>query len=150
MPTIHLETFILADTHEVFDLARSIDLHIVSTKQTNERAVAGKTSGLIELNETVTWQAKHFGIVQKLTTQITEYQKPDYFVDEQLSGAFKSFKHEHRFEAKDGGTLMTDVFQYVSPLGFLGKLADRIILKKYMESLLRLRNEVIREHAERH
>ena len=148
MPVIHLETFIKADQKLVFDLARSIDLHQVSTAHTNERAVAGKTSGLIELNESVTWEAKHFGIVQRLSSKIIAMKSPDYFVDEMVFGAFKSFKHQHIFEAKGGGIIMTDIFDYVSPYGILGKFANWLFLKRYMTDLLVQRNKVIKEHAE--
>lgn len=148
MPVIRLETFIKADQKIVFDLARSIDLHQISTAHTHERAIAGKTSGLIELGESVTWEAKHFGIVQQLTSKITEMQSPDYFADEMVSGAFKSFKHQHIFEAKGGETIMTDVFDYISPYGILGKVADWLFLKRYMTDLLVQRNHIIKEHAE--
>ena len=149
MPIIHLETLINAEKEAVFDLARSIDLHQISTAHTNERAVAGKTSGLIELNESVTWEAKHFGIVQRLSSKITEMKSPDYFVDEMVFGAFKSFRHEHIFEANRAGTLMTDVFNYVSPLGVLGKLANVLFLNRYVTDLLVQRNKILKEHAER-
>ncbi|RYE39005.1 MAG: cell division protein [Sphingobacteriales bacterium] len=149
MPVIRLETFINSDQQTVFDLARSIDLHQVSTAHTNELAVAGKTSGVIELNEWVTWEARHFGIVQKLTSKITEMRFSNYFVDEMVSGAFKSFKHEHIFESKGEGTLMTDIFSYISPLGIIGKLADKLFLERYMRNLLLTRNRVVKEYAER-
>lgn len=148
MPRIHLETYINADMQTVFDLARSIDLHQVSTKHTNEKAIAGRTSGLIELNETVTWQARHFGVTQKLTSKITEFKKPYLFVDEMLSGAFKSIRHEHWFEERDNGTLMIDKFEYQSPLGILGRLADSLFLSRYLRELLIKRNAVIKSHAE--
>jgi len=148
MPVIRLETFINAPKETVFDLARSIDLHQISTAHTNEKAIAGKTSGLIELDEWVTWEARHFGIVQKLTSKITAMNVPDHFVDEMVSGAFKSFRHEHIFEMEGAGTLMIDVFNYVSPFGIFGKLADQIFLKRYMAALLTQRNEVIKAHAE--
>jgi len=148
MPTIHLETYIKAHQQIVFDLARSIDLHQISTAHTNEKAVGGKVSGLIELGESVTWEARHFGIVQRLTSKVTEMNPPDYFVDEMVSGAFRSFKHEHIFIAKREGTLMTDIFSYVSPLGFLGIIADKLFLSAYMTKLLVIRNEAIRQHAE--
>ena len=148
MPKIELRTEIRADRNIVFDLSRSIDLHKISTKKTNEQAIAGKTSGLIGINESVTWKAKHFGIYQNLTSKITEFEKPKFFVDEMIKGAFKEFKHEHRFEELNGGTLMTDFFDYKSPYGILGKLADKLFLKKYMTELLTERNRVIKEFAE--
>ena len=148
MPVITLETYINADKQTVFDLARSIDLHQISTKHTNEKAIAGRLSGLIELNETVTWQARHFGITQKLTSKITQFESPYFFVDEMLSGAFKSIKHEHRFLEQESGTLMIDIFDYVSPLGILGRIADRMFLCSYLKELLINRNSVIKEYAE--
>jgi len=117
-------------------------------KKTNEEAIAGKTSGLIGLKESVTWRAKHFGVYQKLTSIITEYDRPNYFVDEMQKGAFKRFKHEHRFEELDGETLMTDIFDYQSPFGILGELADKLFLEKHMTELLIERNRIVKEFAE--
>ena len=148
MPRIELRTEIKAEKEIVFDLSRSIDLHKISTEQTNETAIAGKTSGLIGLNESVTWRAKHFGVYQNLTSKITEFDRPNYFADEMVSGAFKKFKHEHHFSELNEGTLMTDFFYYKSPFGILGKLADKIFLKTYMVELLEERNRIIKKFAE--
>jgi len=148
MPRIELQTEINATKELVFDLSRSIDLHKISTEHTNEEAVAGITSGLIGLNESVTWRAKHFGIYQKLTSKVTEFDRPNYFVDEMVNGAFKSFRHQHHFIDLNGGTLMTDIFDYKSPLGILGKLVDKLFLKKYMIDLLEERNRIVKEFAE--
>ncbi|WP_347374403.1 SRPBCC family protein [Aequorivita sp. Q41] len=148
MPRIELKTIVKADINIVFDLSRSIDLHKISTKHTNESAIAGKAEGLIELNEWVTWRAKHFGVYQELTSKITEYEYPKYFSDEMLKGIFKSFKHEHHFEYNTNETLMTDVFNYKSPYGFFGTLADKLFLKTYMKNLLIKRNAIIKEFAE--
>lgn len=149
MTTIYLETTIKADINTVFDLSRSIDLHKVSMSHTNEIAIAGKISGFIELNETVTWQAKHLGVTQKLTSKVTQLIKPFVFVDEMVSGAFKSFKHIHYFEEKEASTMLYDVFMYESPLGFLGKIADVLFLKRYMQNLLERRNRDIKCYAEK-
>ncbi|MGV8995175.1 MAG: SRPBCC family protein [Flavobacterium sp.] len=148
MPTIHLQTQINAKRPLVFDLSRSIDLHKVSTAHTDETAIAGVTSGLIGLNETVTWRAKHFGVYHKLTSKITEFDQPYYFADEMVNGIFKRFKHQHYFEDHHGGTLMTDLFEYRSPLRILGRAADKLFLKKYMTELLEKRNATIKEFAE--
>ena len=148
MPAIVLKTLIKEDIKVVFDLARSIDLHMLSTEQTNEKAIAGKTSGLIELGEFVTWRAKHFGVYQTLTTKITVLEKPRLFVDEQTKGIFKSFRHEHLFEETEKSTLMVDKFEYESPLGFLGRLMDWLIIKNYMIDFLKKRNMTIKRVAE--
>jgi ligand-binding SRPBCC domain-containing protein len=148
MPRIEISTVIRNTPEVVFDLARSVDLHKRSTAKSNESAIAGKTEGLMELGDWVTWRAKHFGIYQNLTSKITAFHKPNYFCDEMVSGTFKSFKHEHFFTECEEETLMVDVFDYQSPFSFFGKLADVLFLEKYMERFLKERNEVIREFAE--
>ena len=148
MPIIKLETIIDAPIELVFDLSRSIDLHIRSTAQTNEIAVAGRTSGLIELGEEVTWEATHFGIRQRLTTKITQYDRPRHFRDSMISGAFSRFDHDHYFESSDSKTLMTDKFDFTSPLGMFGRLLDVAFLTRYMTRLLQIRNNLIKLVAE--
>jgi len=153
MPVVTLLTLIHAPLERCFDLSRSIDLHTLSTAHTGEKAVAGRTSGLIGLHETVTWKARHFGIWQTLTSRITEYEYPHYFCDEMLQGAFRSIRHEHWFRAVNAETNlplteMKDVFGFESPLGWLGKLVNRALVTHYMERLLTERNQVIKEYAE--
>ena len=148
MPVITIITSINAPIQVVFDLSRSIDLHKLSTIQTNEEAVAGKTSGLIGEGESVTWRARHFGFYQILTSKITFLDHPNKFTDEMVDGAFKSFIYHHYFEEKNEATIMTDVFDYESPLGLLGKMADGLFLKQYMKRLLEKRNQTIKEFAE--
>ena len=148
MPVIQLTLAVKAPAERCFDLSRSIDLHVISTRHTGEQAIAGTTTGLIGPGETVSWRAKHLGVWQTLTTKITAYSRPYYFVDEQLKGAFKAFRHEHRFESQGPMTIIADTFAYQSPLGPLGKLADRLFLKRYMTNLLEERNRVIKEYAE--
>jgi ligand-binding SRPBCC domain-containing protein len=149
MPKIELSTIINAPVKRCFDIARDIDVHVASTAHTGERAIAGHTSGLIELGETVTWRAKHFGIWQNLTSKITDFNSPHFFADELVKGAFKSFRHEHYFTGDGKQTIMRDVFIYQSPLGWLGKLADWLFLRKYMTNLLIKRNLVIKKVAEK-
>ncbi len=148
MATITLSTLIQAPIQICFDLSRSIDLHMLSTAETGEKAIAGRTSGLIELGETVTWRAKHLGVWQNLTSKITEFRAPHYFVDEMVSGAFKSFRHEHHFEENNGGTLMKDVFTFESPLGIVGIIFNKIFLTDYMTYFLIERNKTIKNSAE--
>ncbi|MFC6999412.1 SRPBCC family protein [Rufibacter roseus] len=149
MPIINLQLEVKAPVEVCFDLSRSIDVHMLSTAKTQEKAVAGVVAGLIDLQETVTWQAVHFGVKQKLTSVITHFERPYYFVDEMVSGAFKRFKHEHKFTAVSPTTTsITESFDYTSPLGQLGKIADWLFLERYMRQLLQDRNEVIKQVAE--
>ena len=148
MPVIEIEVEINAPLERVFDLARCIDLHEESMSKTNEKAIDGITKGLINLGETVTWQATHFGISQKLTSKITEYNRPFHFQDTMVKGAFKRFTHDHFFEQNDEKVLMRDVFDYDSPLWILGNIADALFLESYMKNLLLERNLLIKKTAE--
>ncbi len=148
MPVIRLETHIKAEQKIVFDLSRSIDFQSEINRSSDERAVAGRTSGLIGLNETVTWKGKHLGVVQSLTTRVTEFDRPNFFADEMVKGAFKSFRHEHYFSTSNGGTIMKDVFKFQAPLGILGELANKLFLRSYMTRFLKGRNKVLKDYAE--
>ncbi len=148
MPVIVLTTEINAPIDICFDLARSIDFHTHSVSHTNEKAVAGVVTGLIGAGEEVTWQARHFGIWQSLTSLITAFDRPVYFRDSMKSGPFKRFDHDHFFEFENGITKMRDRFDYESPLGILGHIADSIFLERYMTKLLLVRNEELKKAAE--
>lgn len=148
MPVVELETFIAAPIERVFDLARSIDLHTHSTSSTGERAVGGVTAGLIGPGQEVTWRARHFGVWQTLTVRVTAFERPTHFADAMLRGTFRHMEHHHHFEASTGGTIMRDVFTFESPLGILGRIADRLFLGRYMGSFLVERNRVIKATAE--
>lgn len=148
MPRIEIETIIFAPLERTFDLARSIDLHADSTSGTGERAIAGVTSGLIELGQEVTWRAKHLGVWQSLSSRITAFERPAHFRDSMVRGAFRRFDHDHYFEPCAEGTRMRDVFDYTSPLWILGRAADRLFLERYLRSFLAERNRVVKEVAE--
>src|SRR5882757_10828199 len=148
MPTIHLTTFVAAPQDRVFDLARSIDLHRKSMAHTQEQAIAGTTSGLIGLDETVTWKAKHFLKTRILKSKITAMNRPLSFTDEMMDGDFKSLRHEHHFKAIDNGTLLIDLFSFEAPYGQLGRIANQFFLTRYLKNLLEFRNTMIKEYAE--
>jgi ligand-binding SRPBCC domain-containing protein len=148
MPVIHMETEIRAPIETCFDVARSIDVHAAAASKSRERAVAGVTSGLIGLDETVTWEAVHFGIKQRLTSRITKYDRPYRFIDEMVRGAFHSFTHTHEFKSVEGGTLMVDEFCYTAPLGPLRRIADKLFLERYMRGFLQQHSSYIKHAAE--
>jgi len=148
MTTIHLITKIKAPIQMVFDLSRDIDVHRLSTSKSKEKAIAGTTSGLINLNETVTWKGKHFGFYLKHQSKITAMEFPNYFVDEMIKGHFRFFRHEHTFVSQNGTTVMIDFLQYQTPFGIFGKLFDKLILKNHLTKFIKERNRFIKETAE--
>jgi ligand-binding SRPBCC domain-containing protein len=148
MALIYLTDLVNAPIERVFDLSRSIELHIISTGRSGEKAISGVTTGLIENGETVTWQAFHLFKQRTFTSKITAFQKPCFFKDEMQDGDFKKFSHDHFFKELDGKTEMSDKVILESPFGFFGRIITSLFLKAYITRFLKERNRVIKEYAE--
>ena len=149
MPVIKIHTVIDAPADLCFMLSLSVDVHTESVATTREKAIAGITFGTMKLHDTVTWQARHFGLNLTMTSQIAAYDRPRYFVSEMVKGPFKKLYHQHLFKEQDGKTVMTDLFELQAPLGFLGKVAEKCFLVAYMKKFLLIRNAYIKALAER-
>jgi hypothetical protein len=132
-----------------FDLSLSIDLHIDAFAGSGERAIGGVVGGQIQLGEFVTWRARHLGKTWTMTSVITEWERPRRFVDEQHSGPFKSFRHEHQFSVVEHGTQMIDRVEFVAPFGPVGRLAERVVLDRYLRHLINVRNAFLIAEATR-
>ena len=148
MPIIKHQIYIEAPIEKCFDLARNVEVHTQTTTKTNERAIAGITTGLLKLGDRVTWEATHFGIKQRLTAKITEMVIPINFTDVMVKGAFHSFTHSHEFVECNRGTMMKDTFIYKAPFSIIGQLADKLFLEKYMMSFIISRANELKKIAE--
>lgn len=147
MGKIVLNTFIPAPANVCFDLARSVDVHVNSMAENNERVVSGKLNGLLQHEDIIEWNAKHFGIGWRMRVKISAMTPGKWFIDEMVQGPFAMMKHKHEFISLGNTTLMRDVFIFRAPLGWLGRLVDTYILTPYLTSLLKKRNEFIRTLA---
>lgn len=148
MTVIELSTYINAPIELVFDLARDLDLHQESTSRTREKIVAGRSTGLVQLDDEITFEAVHFGVRQRLTSKIIELKAPHRFVDRMTNGAFRSLEHIHEFESVKDGTIMRDKMTIAAPLGPLGVVAERLFLAAYMRRFLEERNTFLKRTAE--
>lgn len=148
MPVIELTTVIFAPRERVFDLARSIEAHRKSAGGTRERAVAGVTTGWVGMGDEVTWEARHLGVRQRLSVRVTAFDRPRHFRDVMISGAFRSMVHDHDFAEVPGATAMRDRFEFESPLGILGRIADTLFLRSYLRRFLMGRNAALKRLAE--
>jgi ligand-binding SRPBCC domain-containing protein len=137
------------DPETAFDLSLSIDAHLGSFEHSGEQAIGGVTAGVIGLGEFVTWRARHFGITWTMTSTITEWDRPHRFVDEQRTGPFRSFRHEHRFEPVEHGTRLTDHVEFEAPFGVLGRVVERLVLARYLRHLIDVRNTFLVTEATR-
>ena len=141
MPSIYLETIINAPAERCFDLIRDVRVH-------SETNGAVKSEGTFGIGQTVTFESKFFGIRQRLTVEVTEFDRPHLLVDEMTASTFKSFKHIHQFVENDGMTLMKDSVIWTSPLGILGRIVDKLLLEKHLKTLVTRRNVKLKAIAE--
>lgn len=142
---------IQAPTGRCFDLARSIEVHLLNNVHCGAQALARgpKTRGLIEPGEAVTWRARHFYIWHELTWKVTAFQPPVYFQNVMTDGIFQSMQHGHYFSClPSGGTEMQDCLQVTAPFGLMGRIAEVLFLRRYMYQLLQERANVIKKVAE--
>ena len=147
---VHVSIDIAAPIERCFDLARDVDAHVRSAADTGERVVDGKRTGLLELGDTVTFEAKHLGVRQRLSAVISAFDRPNYFQDRMTAGAFKSLEHNHHFAANaDGSTHMVDKLRFQVPYGPLGWMIGRWIVAPHLRKFLIGRGEWLKAAAER-
>jgi ligand-binding SRPBCC domain-containing protein len=149
MATISIDTQIAASPEACFDLARDVEAHAESAAFSQERIVEpGRTSGLLELGDVFTFEGRHFGVRQRFTARIVEFERPRRFVDEMVKGAFQWLRHVHEFEPNLGGTHMRDTLSWKAPLGVLGSVADWLFLKRHMAWFVRMKQLQLKAAAE--
>lgn len=129
-----------------FHTSLDVTFHTDSMAESGEQVVGGITSGVMGLGDTVTWRARHFGLWWEMSTIVSAYEPPRYFVDEQVKGPFKSYRHEHYFVDEVGGTCMRDIVEFAAPFGPLGLVAERLVLRRYMTALIDLRNANLHQY----
>ncbi len=149
MPQITLHIDINAPIQTCFDLARDAAFHVETARESAERIVAGKSRGLFERGDEVTFEGRHLGVRQRLSAKIIEMDAPYSFADEMRRGIFVSLRHDHRFETlPNGQTRMTDILTWRSPWGVLGRIADKLAVAAHLRKFLKRRAERIKARAE--
>jgi len=147
--TITIDTAIAAPRELCFDLARDVTAHAQSAAFSDERIVGpGKTSGLLEMGDLVTFEGKHFGVRQRFTARIVEMNRPRSFADIMVHGSFKWLRHIHEFQEDGRGTLMRDILIWRAPLGPIGVIADWLFVKRHMEWFVRTKQHHLKAIAE--
>jgi ligand-binding SRPBCC domain-containing protein len=85
------------------------------------------------------------GIKMKWMTEITTVEPMKYFVDEQRSGPYTMWHHQHHIVAIEGGVLMTDIVTYIPPMGFLGAMANSIFIEKQLKDIFDFRHKAVED-----
>lgn len=150
MSKIIIRTIIHANIETCFDIARSVEIHEESFRFLDEKAISGKTSGLVQLGDFVSWEVKHLFFVQHITTKITQFKAHKLFACHMVFGFFKFFKQEYRFEALENEkrVVMTNLLVFEPPYGYLGKLVNILFLKRYITCVSKKRDAYIKRKAE--
>jgi ligand-binding SRPBCC domain-containing protein len=108
---------------------------------TSERPVPRAYAGQI-----ITYIVKPLlGIPMRWMTEITHVATEKYFVDEQRIGPYRIWHHEHHFKATDNGVEMTDIVHYQLPLGWLGRLAHALFVRRQLENIFAYRAQKVKE-----
>lgn len=76
-------------------------------------------------------------------TEITHVRDKEYFVDEQRIGPYRMWHHEHKIEPVEGGVLMSDIVSYKPPCGFLGAIANSLIIKRQLNEIFDYRKHAV-------
>jgi ligand-binding SRPBCC domain-containing protein len=148
MPKIHLTQFIQAPIERVFDLNRNLTLRKKGLQQKGAPFLFSSSKGLVDAGETITLRAKHLGKTREMTARITALNAPHQFVEEQVRGDLKSYRHEYHFKPTENGTILIDVLEYEGPRDLLGSLAAPFFLKSILTNMLKQKNELVRQYAE--
>ncbi len=85
------------------------------------------------------------GLRVRWVTEITHAEAPRLFVDEQRFGPYRFWHHQHRFRGIDGGTEMEDLVHYALPLGPLGALAHRLVVRRQLDEIFAFRRAALAE-----
>ena len=91
----------------------------------------------------ITYRIRWMGFPIAWRTLITEYDPPCGFVDEQAAGPYVLWRHRHTFAAGDAGTLVADHVDYILPLGWLGRLAHRLLVRRQLEAIFAYRRAAL-------
>ena len=84
----------------------------------------------------IAYKIKPFPLISmNWVTEITHVDEPNYFVDEQRFGPYKFWHHKHFLKEINGGIEMSDTIHYGLPLGWLGQIANEILVKKQLQSI---------------
>jgi len=85
------------------------------------------------------YSVRPLGFPQRWTSLITEWDPPHAFVDEQVRGPYRSWRHRHEFRSVRGGTELVDRVEYGLPFGPIGRLAHLLLVRRQLESIFDFR-----------
>jgi len=143
MHHFHSEQLVARSVEEVFAFfSDANNLEAITPRQLNFRIL---TPGPIRLaaGARIDYQLKLYGIPLKWATLIESWTPPHEFVDTQLRGPYRVWRHTHRFVSEGAGTRIVDDVDYELPFGPLGRLVDLLWTRREVAGIFAYRSEVI-------
>ena len=134
---LYREQQIPATKDEVWDFVSSpANLKKITPGHMGFEITSGMPVGKMYEGMIISYKVSPFaGIKMTWVTEITHIKEKSYFVDEQRIGPYRMWHHEHILEEIEQGVLMKDIISYVFPMGFLGRMANGIIIKKQLNAI---------------
>jgi ligand-binding SRPBCC domain-containing protein len=148
MEMIRFATWINAPVERCYKLSLSIDLHVVLAQANGEVVASTVKTGLLGLDQGMTLHGKRFGMEFRHTSVVNACRPPMYFREVMVDGLFERFEHDHHFALMNDGTRMRDEVRFAVPLGPLGFVAERVVLRRHLIRLLKQRNMLLKAVAE--
>ena len=144
---IHRQQLVKAPIDKIWDFFSSPkNLADITPKKMNFRITSGELPDNIYPGQIITYTLSPIlGISLSWMTEITHIEYHKLFVDEQRSGPYKLWHHEHHFKENNEGILMTDIVHYALPLSILGNMAHSLFVKKQLNDLFDFRYKKVEE-----
>lgn len=141
--TFQSKTELNAGIDDVFEFfSNAKNLQKLTPPWLNFKMITPPT-GAVQSGTTIGYKLKVHALPIHWLTLIEHWEPPRRFIDVQLKGPYKIWKHEHRFESLGDKTIMYDTVEYALPFGILGQLAHSLLVKKDVQSIFDYRTEAI-------
>ncbi len=142
---IHKEQFIPSSLVEVWDfVSKPANLKQITPEYMGFDITSADLPEKMYPGMIITYNVKPLlGINMRWVTEITQLVEKHYFVDEQRSGPYAMWHHQHILEPVDGGVLMKDIVSYQPPMGFLGVIANALIIRHQLEAIFDYRTKAL-------
>lgn len=142
---LHKEQFIPAGIDEVWDfVSQPANLKEITPEHMGFEITSADLPEKMYPGMIITYYVKPLlGIRMRWVTEITQLEEKRYFVDEQRSGPYTMWHHQHILKEVDGGVLMKDIVSYRPPMGFLGAIANRVMIRPRLEAIFDYRTKAL-------
>ena len=132
-----------ANIDEVFDFFSSPENLSILTPEKLNFKILSPTPILMKEGQIIDYTVKLLGVNVRWRTIITEYNRKDKFVDQQLKGPYSMWHHTHEFQELNGKVKMTDTILYAIPFGILGEIVNILWVKKDLDYIFKYREKAI-------